>query len=489
MGSLPPTGDVFVLGAGFSQAIAQALPTLAELGQAVVQVLAREQQEDKELGRVVLSGSAAREITHGLVPTGDLERWLSYLADPPPFLDEPERYFNLGLFSHVARVVVREIESRQRQALAATMPPWLARLVRLWHETQATVISLNYDGLVERALQHLDIPGSKGHLADAALGDLPGFAPAAAALARDPEPPTFRLIKLHGSIDWAWSPGDATGSTIVRARLTSNWSNDEEADVSVSAPGKEPFVVPPLATKSRYYGNSLVRAVWHKARVALASATSVTLCGYSLPASDFATAVLVSAETNRAARWSIADLEPRPIEERLARLGIEGVGTFAGASALEQVVVHHEERAARRFAHSALGRLGAAIEGAGERPDTPVCVRVSRSLVAPAQHLYFDRDGPDRTLVVECGDLVGKEQIADGRDDEAPGVRQLMDLLTSHMREQGAECTRLVAALPADANGRAHDRRAIVNMTTTWLGVVRGGTWLVLEAPWYPSDV
>jgi len=61
------------------------------------------------------------------------------------------------------------------------------------------VVSFNYDTLVERALQQLDIVGSTGHLDEDALGRYPG-PPYGEGLSVDMPTATVDLIKLHGSI-------------------------------------------------------------------------------------------------------------------------------------------------------------------------------------------------------------------------------------------------------------------------------------------------
>ena len=50
----------------------------------------------------------------------------------------------------------------------------------------------------------------------------------------------------------------------------------------------KPMIVPPTGTKNLYYSSSGLRAQWRKAGEALRNASSVTLFGYSFPATDLA---------------------------------------------------------------------------------------------------------------------------------------------------------------------------------------------------------
>ena len=68
-------GDVFILGAGFSKAISEQMPLLKELGQQL---------------EVCGTGGFIGSIQFG----GNVELWLSYLAQRHPWLSEPETLRN-----------------------------------------------------------------------------------------------------------------------------------------------------------------------------------------------------------------------------------------------------------------------------------------------------------------------------------------------------------------------------------------------------------
>ena len=39
---------------------------------------------------------------------------------------------------------------------------------------------------------------------------------------------TFRLLKLHGSLDWWWTPEDETGATLSRSPLVGGFGDPRE---------------------------------------------------------------------------------------------------------------------------------------------------------------------------------------------------------------------------------------------------------------------
>jgi len=128
--------DVFILGAGFSKAIYSGMPLLRELGQKALTKL----------------GHDAPYIPPGLDPT-DFEGWLSYLADDQPWLLPEESLKNRAGFLQISRVISKIISEHEDLAKGQPMPDWLRSLISYWHQTKSTVITFNYDLLVESAFE------------------------------------------------------------------------------------------------------------------------------------------------------------------------------------------------------------------------------------------------------------------------------------------------------------------------------------------------
>ena len=104
-----------------------------------------------------------------------------------------------------------------------------------------------------------------------------------------PRADSFRRLKLHGSLSWYWSPGDATGATLQRWRLPGTFGHpieDEAEDRRRVLPGRVPFIVPPAALKSEHLKSPIVRELWRRADESFRQASRVIFLGYSLPNAD-----------------------------------------------------------------------------------------------------------------------------------------------------------------------------------------------------------
>ena len=132
-----PSSKPFVLlGSGFSKAVFSGMPTLAELSIMVLERL--------QLDSDILQPFA-----------GDLEQWLSFLSTDQPWLDDFENLSNRSLFLRASSAVKEAIDQSEAGALATPYPAWLKRLVISWCAEGATVVTFNYDLLIERVATEL----------------------------------------------------------------------------------------------------------------------------------------------------------------------------------------------------------------------------------------------------------------------------------------------------------------------------------------------
>ena len=267
--------DVFILGAGFSKAIYSSMPTMAELSSAIL-------EKGEEVGLPV--AELARL-------DNNIERWMTYLSQSQPWLKTPENDRNKGFAGQLREQIKEIIDDRTRSAARSDSPDWLKCLIRAWHERRATVITLNYDTLIERASQQLQITDKiKGILAEQM------YPPYFAHITSRSDSPwgegtidTFLYLKLHGSTNWYYSGrDDFYGETIFYSTVSSLGSDNlapEKASIA-RAGDKEVLIIPPVTEKTTYFNNETVKGLWHKASVALSKATRVFVTGYSLPISD-----------------------------------------------------------------------------------------------------------------------------------------------------------------------------------------------------------
>jgi hypothetical protein len=293
-----PYPDVLVLGAGFSKAASAAMPLTDDLGNEVVADL-RDVVHDR---RLLLD-------FHG----GQFEAWLSRLAEEQPDLTNAENLANQHVFALCSQLLADRLD--QHVAAAREDPDgqlqnpdqsWLPALLGTLHARQATVITFNQDVLVELAVRAAQLHcwdgrrwPSTGAQPEVRWWDLlAGHPPLPAGRygARGVPHLTFRLLKLHGSTNWYWTPGDTTGGSVACWFLEDDLLPEQVIPDEVSArerelPGRVPLIVPPAAGKSTYYRSPALAQLWQNARKALIQPEAhVSIVGYSLPLTDLTTA-------------------------------------------------------------------------------------------------------------------------------------------------------------------------------------------------------
>ena len=269
--------DVFILGAGFSKAICDEMLTLNELSEEVIKRLQKHEvsipSEFDNLGN-------------------NIESWMTFLSQHQPWLKEYENHYNHSLAGRIREQIGEIIDECTSKAVQFDAPSWLNSLIKQWHINQATVITLNYDTLIERASVRLQIT-------DKIPGILPihMYPPYFSNVASRPGTAqwsegninTFSFLKLHGSLNWYYSGrDDFYGESIFYSIVPPLNSDFSEAKGNPRLPfrDKEILLIPPVYEKTTYFNNESVKSLWRDAGLALANAKRVFVIGYSLPTSD-----------------------------------------------------------------------------------------------------------------------------------------------------------------------------------------------------------
>ncbi len=278
---------MFVLGSGLSRAAHPSMPTVRDLEEHLLERLT-------EAGRTDLLADGGRLVTR------DVEALFGFLAARQPFLREPENLENRARFLRLSEWLAEHLWRCQERALGSPMPGWLGDLVRYMHEQRSTVITLNYDTLIESTVLTLDLLPKHRKALGALYAVRIAVAEARyAGVIRGEVAETLRLVKLHGSLNWFYSGAEGFfGETIFDARGHVTWGRrDPEAyrNLKAKVPGLVPLVIPPTPAKSTYFENETVRELWWVARAALESADEVWLVGYSLPTGDQQMAALLAS--------------------------------------------------------------------------------------------------------------------------------------------------------------------------------------------------
>jgi hypothetical protein len=273
--------DVFILGAGFSKAISDAMPVLNDLSVEVKKRL-------PELEEVA-----------AFLPD-NIEVWLTYLSQKHPWLSEAANSRNHALLLDVSESVHSILADRMSAPLAKARPDWLSELVTLWNKNASPVLTLNYDTLVERCV--CEVSGIKkgswmvGYsLKESVSARLypipltPTWQRSAARRAHSGDPSSLlSLFKLHGSTNWFYSGAPNANDETIYFVPATEWVVDDPGEryAAGTYPDKVPFIVPPLIEKLPYFGHALIRSLWAMAGSALRSASRIFCLGYSLPETD-----------------------------------------------------------------------------------------------------------------------------------------------------------------------------------------------------------
>jgi hypothetical protein len=266
--------DAFLLGAGFSKAVSEHMPLMEELGQVPMH----------------FRGDWPR----GLIRSMSFEELLTFLSTNQPWLSEADNLQNRATFLEASQQIAGRLQIQEGKALSEPIPEWLSAFVSRLHEDAASVVSLNYDTLIEHAWteqRRQEEPDLNAVASHASLYAVPiQSALARTRLVRDPfaGSETLRLMKLHGSTNWCYSGSEmASGEEIYDRGLPPGWRVAElPRDVRDVSIDKVPLLVPPTLGKSPFFVNETVRSVWKVASRSFREAERVFALGYSLPESD-----------------------------------------------------------------------------------------------------------------------------------------------------------------------------------------------------------
>lgn len=285
---------VFILGSGFSRATAPSMPTLSQLSDKLLdEKLEIEEELKKERFKPFFNGER------------DIEMLLTYLHQDHAWKSEAEMHADRSLFHKIANRIAKEIVQNEVDGLDVTqVPEWLNDFIFYLYKTGETVITFNYDTIIERV----------GFQATGGCGERPNRSPKYemnfySPLVKDIRSiykrigesyaghPFFRLIKLHGSTNWYYtrSPKFETQQIYFVPTRERTPFLDISPPIDGFLEHMERLIIPPVADKSPFYTHALVRTMWSEAAKAIDDADEVYFVGYSLPETDLTVRQLVKS--------------------------------------------------------------------------------------------------------------------------------------------------------------------------------------------------
>ena len=273
--------DVFILGAGFSKAISSEMPIVkgGELSKEVLKAYKFRDSISVEIRRMIEE---------------NFENALDFLASHKPWLSESENQRHRAIYLELT-YVIRAVFWCKRKVWDSP-PFWFEELIAYWHNNRCAVISLNYDLLIEclastiYSHKQYAIPTADLYpIRFTQVTPTNGLNQAASHKIENPIE-TFRLFKLHGSINWFYSGranffGEELFCIPCSGEIDRFFDDADKTDWRRLS-GKCPLIVPPTSDKSGFFQHEALRSMWFQAGEAIRRASRVICFGYSLPDSD-----------------------------------------------------------------------------------------------------------------------------------------------------------------------------------------------------------
>jgi hypothetical protein len=284
---------LFILGSGFSKAVSEKMPVVKQLTKDLEEEIERNSQLN------LLNNQRYQHLRH------DLELLLTYLSQEHPWKTPAEFHEDRALFLRISEWLAQRITECEASAFKEVIPEWPMNLVRWLNKTRTSVITFNYDTMLERICFRADNDGIHAYTYGISL---PAIQDRVSAVESDHvlNPSAFHVIKLHGSINWFYSGGEQFPGEQIFQRYVATESPDLDSITENGQPmlslkiwlkellfDKVTLIIPPLAEKSRFYSNQMIRSLWIKAKEHLAQADEIYCVGYSLPDTDLTTKLLL----------------------------------------------------------------------------------------------------------------------------------------------------------------------------------------------------
>ena len=321
-----------ILGAGFSRAISEEMPLTNQLGLAVI---AR------------MSESLRNEIDAPKFSDSDLtfESWLTWLSEDQPYESVSVNTRRRSMFQELQSEIAAVVQEGESIALQNGFPDWLNSFLYLMHDGEGTLITLNYDTLIEHAVMRVQLQDQSG--VRVVSSDIVSTFPAIDGTRFNGAPgplralKTFSLLKLHGSIDWFWFPNNQFGAALERVDGTISFPDELPPSELALRSGKVHYIVPPTNKKNDYFEMPQLRQTWKLAYEKCRFADRVIFMGYSLPINDIAMASMISnIARGERTEFIIVDINPDPIRKKLIDMGAhdKNIRIFSGVNCIEKFI-------------------------------------------------------------------------------------------------------------------------------------------------------
>jgi hypothetical protein len=230
----------------------------------------------------------------------DIEKVLSFLsAHPFYYRTIPYEHRSVAYDELVELISLSLSKALQEPSVSSETAHAYRKFVQHLTDTESTVITFNYDLLLEKLLiETTSWQPNYGYgvhipLTYEAMPTSPHtYLHQQLSEYTDMRWHKVTLLKMHGSINWGTPTFVADKSEdIFQAPVKDGIPESELAiKTDYGAPFTlqfKPVIVPPVLDKSSWLQNRSFRVIWNMAMEAVAEADQITFIGYSLPTTDF----------------------------------------------------------------------------------------------------------------------------------------------------------------------------------------------------------
>ena len=315
---------VYVLGAGFTRAFLPKSPLL------------KDEYGAKELLKKYKSLEVLQSLIRDDLIASDgktnLERLMTRLDGGMPYDDDAHVRGQHQILLHDLKQALNErIRVAMADKASAELDLFAIHCVQEGH----SCITFNYDDALDRALWQVQaltlLPEPKELPYWHPDGGYGFFCPPSRDCIQVSN--TFMdiasciLLKLHGSVNWRirrGSPKPHGINAIVHNELWMPTLDDQpEGRIDLDAVDihlePDPFLVPPVLTKSSLVEQPILRTVWSLAYKALKEAKEVVFIGYSMPLTDIAAGFLFREALSSGCKVMVVDLRKDEQSKRALR--------------------------------------------------------------------------------------------------------------------------------------------------------------------------
>ena len=313
--------EIFILGAGFSRAIAgDSMPLLHELTKEISEGITSGADNDikniwdQYIVQPNIGNIRSIEEQDPDKNRSNFEDIMTFLSSEFAYEDYKDQHLKAILYRYITDLIVKIFE-RKNQEKSILQSSWLHNFARYLHNERSEIFTFNYDLVLENLLareNNLDIRGCEAIYSVKNMGNpyfqeyTFQFDAQTGTLNMEENPMRkwkqdwhIKLYKLHGSINWLYDPDFQDGVRVVSSHTPLEYTQ-----------GLQCLIVPPTMLKNFELKTKLLDFQWHAFKGKLAQATKLYIIGYSIPKTDIATRYIIQTQLNPECEIVIIDHNP-----------------------------------------------------------------------------------------------------------------------------------------------------------------------------------